>query len=159
MSDVKLTAQIFSLYAGQRAEFPGNIRSEIISAFGYGKDVIVCTTGLPGWPQNGFYPHYAQGADVKPILRPLSSMTEEEAMEVYKIVYGEAYDGPDGDCRYHIGMGYKNGVSLALAVVGFRDTLGHPPAFLHLCSLGFDLFGLIDAGLAIDSTKYESHGN
>lgn len=159
MSDVKLTAQILSLYAGQRAEFPGNIRSEIISAFDYGKDVIVCATGLPGWPQNGFYPHYAQGADVKPILRPLSSMTEDEALEVYKIVYGNDYGGKAGECRYWIGMDYKEDIGLGQSVVGFRNTLANPPALLHLCSLGFDLFGLIDAGLAIDSTKYESHGN
>lgn len=63
---------------------------------------------------------------VKPILRPLSDMTEEESNEV--------------QCAVD-----KNGI-------GFYPT-EHAEIVRYLLSLQFDLFGWIDAGLAIDKTK------
>lgn len=66
--------------------------------------------------------------EVKPILRPLSDMTEEEYMEVqYRVD--------------KIGLGYD-------AQQGAEITR-------YLLSKHFDLFGWIPAGLAIDKTKIQ----
>ena len=67
----------------------------------------------------------------KPILRPISDMTEEEARE------GEIW-----------------GVWHDVNLMGEDwDTFGFSPHnFKHLLSKGFDLFGLIEAGLAIDKS-------
>ena len=75
--------------------------------------------------------HYSSVKAIKPILRPLSDMTEEEARE------GEIW-----------------GVWHDVNLMGEDwDTFGFSPHnFKHLLSKGFDLFGLIEAGLAIDKT-------
>jgi hypothetical protein len=70
--------------------------------------------------------------EIKPILRPLSSMTEDEKKEL--------------DAIEKNGSSYPT-VAYALA-----------PCFAWLLSKHFDLFGLIDAGLAIDKTTLtEAH--
>ena len=61
---------------------------------------------------------------VKPILRPLSDMTEDE----------------------------KNNLSWEWKVDYDFKPIFRPDQFLFLLSKHFDLFGLIDAGLAIDKT-------
>jgi hypothetical protein len=65
----------------------------------------------------------------KPILRPLSSMTEEEARELFKHQYG--------DEKY-------NRTMLRFA---FQYS---PDAFRYLLSKGFDLFSLIENGQALE---------
>lgn len=75
---------------------------------------------------------------IKPILRPLSSMTEEEKQEAVKTIYngGTAWDNIND------------------AVIEFDQQCDKNILFFHyLLSKHFDLFGLIDAGLAIDSTS------
>jgi hypothetical protein len=69
---------------------------------------------------------YAAIEDVFPILRPLSDMTEEELLIGGPIPQTNTFD-----------------------VVGKWS----PDQFVYLLSKGFDLFGLIEAGLAIDKTK------
>jgi hypothetical protein len=70
----------------------------------------------------------------KPILRPLSSMTEEDIYEYDEI--------------------QAKGESVADTDTKFGEILvGSPECFLWLLSKHFDIFGLIDAGLAIDKTK------
>ena len=69
--------------------------------------------------------HYSE--EVKLILRPLSDMTDEESKKVNFPVFN------------------KNGTPLL--------NMWFPEDFLYLLSKHFDLFGLIDAGLAIDKTK------
>lgn len=69
----------------------------------------------------------------RPLLRPLSDMTEEEAIhlnadEEYII---EIMDKYNPDRHWHLSA---------------ND-------MVYLLSKGFDLFGLIEAGLAIDKTK------
>lgn len=73
--------------------------------------------------------HGAGKIVAKPILRPLSDMTEEEEMEVQYLV----------DIQ---GFGYD-------ALIGAKITQ-------YLLSRHFDLFGWIEAGLAIDKTKLET---
>ena len=67
---------------------------------------------------------------IKPILRPLSSMTGEEKKELEKIEKNEY-----------------------VADAGIEQDIWTSKEFLYLLSKHFDLFGLIDAGLAIDKTK------
>jgi len=71
--------------------------------------------------------------DVKPILRPLSDMTDEESREI---------------CAYT-----RN----AQAFVKFDTPIGkeaiNPLPFKYLLSKHFDLFGLIEAGLALNAKQ------
>jgi len=67
--------------------------------------------------------------EVKPILRQLSDMTEPEEMEVQNMVD-------------QMGVGYN--ATHGAKITGF------------LLSRHFDLFGWIEAGLAIDKTKIET---
>lgn len=72
-------------------------------------------------------------SDVKPILRPLSSMAEEEAKEL---------DLAD--------------VQIGLLAFGHRLQMHMTPDQFKKClDKHFDLFGLIEEGLAIGSTKTE----
>lgn len=63
---------------------------------------------------------------VKPILRPLSSMTEAENKR-WKAKMHKQYSGGAGHTGY----------------------LENPESFRYLLSIGIDLFGLIDSGLAV----------
>jgi hypothetical protein len=95
--------------------------------------------------------HILYEGDFKLILRPLSDMTEEEALEVVRITR------PNAEL-----VKYKEGCWWS-----FRDPNDgtiykwrkHPLEYLTpeqtriLLSKGFDLFGLIEAGLALDKTK------
>jgi hypothetical protein len=102
---------------------------------------------------------------VRPILRPLSDMTEEEAKhffglsdnaEVYcKVNHGNhtefMYKWEDGEAIYDT----KDGKSYSsVALTHNRHLLEtYSDGFLFLLSKHFDLFGLIEAGLAIDATQ------
>lgn len=74
--------------------------------------------------------------DWKLILRPLSDMTEEEAKDCHNLTtIQKSIDGKD--------------------VIGYyreNEPFLEPIQFAFLLSKHFDLFGLIDAGLAIDKT-------
>lgn len=75
------------------------------------------------------------GREVKLILRKLSDMTEEEMDEVW---YGH-------ETKTVLVLDYKNsGITRKVALCSERTR--------YLLSKGFDIFDLIPAGLAIDST-------
>ena len=80
--------------------------------------------------------------EVKPILRPLCDMTGEELIQYGKI------EVPEMNVRFDL--------------KGIREVAMHayyePETFRWLLSKSFDLFGLIEAGLAIDKTKINNHG-
>lgn len=78
----------------------------------------------------GYMEHWEKPEDgqVKPILRPLSSMTEDEYLEAHEI--GAAFNEEN---RYELMQ------SMAAVTQ-------------YLLSKGFDLFGLIESNLAISST-------
>lgn len=95
---------------------------------------------------------------LKPILRPLSDMTKEEGIE-----YAQFY------CRNKIAvpidwveikMHESGSVNLSIGDGGGGLSLfpGGPhgdkaEAFVYLLKKGFDLFGLIESGQALDKTK------
>jgi hypothetical protein len=71
--------------------------------------------------------------EFKLILRPLSDMTEDESKKLG--LHGIWEDIKD--------------ISTGI----WDDTLFYPEDFIKLLKEGFDLFGLIESGLAIDATK------
>lgn len=73
----------------------------------------------------------------KPILRPMSSLTDEESLECGKGVLDFYPTKKAND---------ENGGL-------WSSTLYHPSQILWLLSKHFDLFGLIESGLAISKTK------
>ena len=81
-------------------------------------------------------------------LRPLSSLTESEARELYEMVAGEKwkqiFEKQADEC---LPLWVFDDVE-DLDIRGIDLVIGSPAAWLHLLSLGFDLFGLIAAGLA-----------
>lgn len=117
---------------------------------------------------NGNQTYSTELGNYKPILRPLSDITEEEAIEVFKMCslfdlsecvfeFGENYetwinaekDGRVIDAIKFVGdniemMNNKDGFSAINPISGVTK---------YYLSKHFDLFGLIDAGLAIDKTK------
>lgn len=109
------------------------------------------------------YNHFLKSG-YKPVLRPLSDMTEEEAREVVLLrsPIGSVKDSDsivivesmaDGKrIKWHFA-----GVPNIPRFVN-TDEL-NPRQFILLLSKGFDLFNLITEGLAIDKTKLNSQTN
>lgn len=86
----------------------------------------------------------------KPILRRLDSITEEEARELYKLRYPlESWEGESALNDWWLEF-YEFYIPERL------NCLGCPSAWLYLLSIGIDLFGWIDAGLAIDKATIEN---
>lgn len=81
-------------------------------------------------------------AKIVPYLRRLSSITDEEALDLYNIKFGESVvrNWPSALHWWHD----LNGDELWVR----EAQIGNPRIWLYLLSKGFDLFGLIDAGLA-----------
>lgn len=72
----------------------------------------------------------------KPILRPLDSITEEEAKEAWTKTIGVEYTRGNKDRILH----------------NMATMSQFSPLIVHLLAKHFDLFNLIEAGLAIDKT-------
>lgn len=70
------------------------------------------------------------------VLRPLSDMTEDELQECGNMIYDFSNDPELNNFKW-------KDFEIGLA----------PEQFVYLLSKGFDLFGLIPSGLAIDNTK------
>ena len=83
--------------------------------------------------------HYSSVKAIKPILRPLSDMTEEEARECGNLVYD--FSGEPVFDKW----GWKDFACLLAS-----------EQFLFLISKHFDLFGLIESGLAVNAAKLQT---
>jgi hypothetical protein len=88
---------------------------------------------------------------VKPILRPLSAMTEEEMLSYARITRPEAEKivFKDGGISSY----YNPGDTTFYKWAKHRLDVFTPEETLWLLSKHFDLFGLIESGLAVDKTK------
>ena len=130
-----LTPQIAALYAGQKATRLKNrwdfTIEGVVGSGAYCVDGYVC-------PVHNIVLH----------LRPLSSLTEAEARELYEVYYGIEYIGTKWTALEWFSLNIEPASATVL-----KDHIGSPAAWLHLLSLGFDLFGLIDAGLAKEITN------
>lgn len=85
---------------------------------------------------------------IKPILRPLSDMSDDECWYSQN-AFGHFVKGtsePYIQNRLHC---------IKDSYTDFRNILPHQ--FAWLLKQGFDLFGLIESGLAIDKTKIKDH--
>lgn len=98
---------------------------------------------------------------VKPILRPLSDITESEAKEliirdnrqylVDWIEKGQYEEYPDRqDYSTYLSRLHDNDECYCSQLL---QAIGNFEVWTYLLSKGFDLFGLIESGLAIDKTK------
>lgn len=85
---------------------------------------------------------------VKPILRPLSSLTEGEAQELFKMSTG--IDWYQGSCLEK----WWDNVSQEVCPTRLHE-IGNPSVWLYLLEKGFDLFELIGNNLAV--VKDPSH--
>lgn len=85
---------------------------------------------------------------IKPNLRPLSSLTESEARELWEIETGEAW----GILKWQSGF---------MALVWWSDhhenqstvlelAIGNPKIWLKLLECGFDLYDLLERNLAVE---------
>lgn len=84
-----------------------------------------------------------------PILRKASSLTDDECMELHRISpYFDAKASEEyvKNRLYVIRENITNKISM------------RPERFHYLLSIGIDLFGLIDAGLAIDAATIKTEG-
>lgn len=95
-----------------------------------------------------------EAAEIKPILRPLSDMTEEELIEqenIFKIYEPDFEVTPD--MRKNAWEKIKNDGIMAVEFSEDNNPLMVFELFRYFLSKHFDLFGLIESGLAIDKTK------
>jgi len=123
-TDKTLTAKELALYLGCECQYVDGLIFElcgIVNIFGEPH-----AEGRISSNKTSAYPL----STVKPILRPLSDMTEEEDKECHNIMFGEFAEKVKDKYIIHY-----EGKKIA-----------------YLLSKHFDLFGWIEAGLAIDKT-------
>jgi len=113
-------------------------------------------------------PQFNEAKEVKLILRPLSSMTEEEMKELYFLVFSRKFSGDNithrdagkSQERWILWSGvdrlfiYKDGDVGADCDLSYIR-VPYQKVFTWQLSRGFDLFGLIEAGLAINSESFK----
>jgi len=144
-------------YIGQDCMI-GDYKGKIQSVGSKEIDFMCVVSGTNQDEESGFYGEDEENdvkpEMVKPILRPLSDMTEEEAKEVvnrqFKSWSIPIYEGHSSLCidvKFQIDVGNKfNHTQIDYDRIS-------PDAFHYLLKQGFDLFNLIPAGLAVDKTK------
>lgn len=137
---------VIHLYLGCEVEYGYEGRTRI------GK--LVGNDERYGWqifdPGRPFAPyHHVRVGLLKLLLRPLSSMTEEELKEWIgpaSVNFTEHY------CKKKL-REISSSIYGLFNYIGFYGNYNSIP---WLLSKGFDLFGLLDAGLAVDATKKEN---
>ena len=150
---MKQFSEVAHLYIGCEVEFGFEGRKKI------GK--LVGKVEPFGWQV--FYPskvlvpyHNVKGKLFKPLLRPLSDMTEEEAVELAKL---SEYEPDFNDVKiernkYNDIIVSWQGNNESREVFNSTGELFYcAEQFVYLLSRSFDLFGLIESGQAIDKTK------
>lgn len=141
----KLTAQIAALYLGQKCFC--KYRDDI------GKIAEVTAHGEITISYNDNYDPFfvCTAPEIKPILRRPDSLTESEARELYSLRYPLEKWGGRNKClaswwnehdEWYIEAKYMN--------------IGVSKSWLKLLSWGFDLFDLIDSGVAIDAATLKT---
>ncbi|TYP92049.1 hypothetical protein LX73_2295 [Fodinibius salinus] len=135
----ELTAKDLALYSNCKVQVPKGMVLAIKAIYPNADfhHLQLSTSGLEG--------AYSVGA-ITPILRPLSDMTNTEALEVAK----EKFPNPD-KAYWH-----KEWDNIAVCkgdlVTEMDIEVTNPDGFKYLLERNIDLFGWIDAGLAIDAT-------
>jgi hypothetical protein len=152
----KLTAKDLALYLGCKAYGSQKYDHPVLSESRTGELVDVDIKENSIWlysngVQQRFLPH-----NVKPILRPFSSLTEAEVKGISSIVHLVTFDEylptPDNkEMLYEATVLYRK--------YGLKFIEGTSEEIALICkyfiSLGIDVFGWIEKGIAIDGTKKE----
>ena len=141
----EITPQILGMYLGQKIEFVEDQKFFDIGSIMEVNHVVLFS--IIEENASGFVLH----------LRPLSSLTEAEARELFKISRGEEWDyeynsslasrdrkmGKIWSCLQNWWAG-----DYEMFAENGNWLVGDPNAWLYLLSKGFDLFGGIEAGWA-----------
>lgn len=143
-------AEIIHLYLGCSCEVANKGRGYISAIDEFGG----VTIKLHGSAEA----HYVEAAEIKPILRPLYTMTEEEKTEICKR-YGW-FEGKKIINEHHLNVAHDSLKELAydsLITANENDSDRQGPAayFLivpYLLRQRFDLFNLIENNLAVDAS-------
>lgn len=88
--------------------------------------------------------------EIKPLLRQLSDISEEEKRE-FQIVC--ELEKEDLDCLKEYNDRFFDGEGRSYGTAHLTNILQWAKGVQYLLSLFIDLFGLIDAGIALDKTK------
>lgn len=131
----KFTPQIAALYLGQKCKTKYG-DGFIDGVFSSGKITVQHPQSMSILPAD----------EIKPVLRRLDSLTESEARELYQVCYPS---DAELDAESFLGDWWNGYDEWYVKTKYF--IFGKPSAWLKLLSWGFDLFGLIDSGLAIDA--------
>jgi hypothetical protein len=130
MKQPELTQQILRLYIGRPC------------------DIITSQESYSEYTNEGHIQKIGRkGVKVVLHLRRLESITEEDCKGLFMVLAGRnwALDTHEYTCKEK----WWNAHSIMNGMVLSKDEcIGIPSAWLFLLSRGFDLFGLIDAGLA-----------
>jgi len=132
MKQVKLTEQILRLYYGR----PFESTHPFFNLADIDEYWILC--------------YKDKSVIITPHLRRLSSITEEEAREFWALTNDREFSKPYSDNFYDL-TEYKTVSEWFNAFYGkwgVLHTFYNASEFLYLTGRGFDLFGLIEAGLA-----------
>ena len=143
----KITPQTAALYLGAKCDVEWLYTDTINGAFEKG-DVF---------HDSKISAAHASGIErgeiaITPHLRRLDSITEEEAREIYKISKGEPWEArmewmdEDDEDRSALRNYWNNTDEWYTDEKNME--IGRPRVWLYLLSKGFDLFGLIESGLA-----------
>lgn len=125
-------------------------------------DEVISVTSM-NWDvsSSNFHTFFFNYDEIKPILRPLSSMTEEEQIFVCHLsmpagwIGVKLFEATDDDWAMRIRMpNDSTDGSRSLYVSKKKFT---PELTRYLLSKHFDLFGLIESGLAIDKGITNEH--
>ena len=141
----KITPQIAALYLGAKCDAFGPKAVEITEYYSKGEDY------LRVFPN--FIQEIANGrCDVILHLRRMDSITEQEAREIYEISKGDPWEtrmewmDEDDEDRSALRNYWNNTDEWYTDEKNME--IGRPRVWLYLLSKGFDLFSLIESGLA-----------
>lgn len=122
----ELTAQILGMYIGRPCDVLDTDGEFLYSG-------ILSLPNIDYWVREMYV--------LRPHLRRMGSITEEECLNIHKDFFGFEYSGII-PCIKWVCLGFDGNSSF------LQDARGYPNVWLYLLSRGFDLFGLIDAKLA-----------
>lgn len=143
----QLTAQQLALYLGQKVST--DIGIGVIDTIALHNTVLVTFEDDEDGEACDF-----PCDEVNPILRKLSSLTEDEAVRIYEILSGKPAITPKVNGGYSSMLEYLHSdTNYRFKEITFL--CGHPQTWQYLLSIGIDLFGWIDADLAIDKATIE----
>ena len=169
----ELTAADLALYLGCEVEWTGE-RGYFLAGINTGQENF----NPVGLVSEQMEPVWVKFDEIKPILRPLSDMTERELLQFAKICTG----ADSFEIKQAVAINYKlvrcifgqgRTVEVELLMVsesgetwytsyfdsderGGRNVIRQHQQTVWLLSKHFDLFGWIDAGRAIDKAKTET---